>query len=290
MKVLKETQLENNTSIGFLKGQIIFLFGSLPLTLGALIAFIYFKPFRQFRFIGISYVLIIALFAYLKAKDYYAEGLYPVLIAFGSVYLESLLSTKWKMIVVPILISVNLGLFIITARLVFPILTPSEIRQKSLVFEKMGLLRWEDGKNHTLPQGFADRLGWREMADKALIAYKMIPADEIGNTLIFCDNYGQTGALNYYNRTKMPEAYSFNADYIYWLPHFNKIQNILLVGKKPNKEIIDMFRDFKLVGVVEDEYAREKNTGIYLLTGANKDVTEMFYKIAEERKKMFDIF
>jgi hypothetical protein len=290
MKALKETQLDNNTSFGFLINQLLFFFGSLPLTLGALVAFIYFKPFKQFRFIGIGYILIIALFAYLKAKGYYAVGLYPVLIAFGSVFIESILSNKLKMIIFPLLISINLFMFITTVKFFNPILTPSEIRQNSTAFEKQGLLRWEDGKNHTLPQDFADMIGWREMADKALIAYKMIPENELKNTLIICDNYGQAGALNYYNRTKMPEAYSYKTDYIYWLPHLNTIQNILLIGSKPNKEVIDMFKDFILVGVVENEFAREKNTPICLLIGANTDVTESFYKLIEERKKKFDIF
>jgi hypothetical protein len=86
------------------------------------------------------------------------------------------------------------------------------------------LLRWEDGLNHPLPQDFADMLGWKELADKALIAYQMIPVQELNNTLIFCDNYGQTGALNYYNRNKTSEAYSFNTDYIYWLPESMKFK------------------------------------------------------------------
>lgn len=133
-------------------------------------------------------------------------------------------------------------------------------------------------------------LGWLEMAQKSLSAFKMIPANELENTLIICNNYGQAGALNYYNRTKMPEAYSFNTDYIYWLPHLKKIQNILLVGKKPEQVVINMFKDFKLTGVVENEYAREKNTGIYLLTGANAAITEIFYKKVEDLKKNLDIF
>jgi len=37
-------------------------------------------------------VAVIALFAYMKAKDYYAIGIYPVVIAFGSVYIDSILS------------------------------------------------------------------------------------------------------------------------------------------------------------------------------------------------------
>lgn len=290
MKALKETQLDNNSSLGFLRGQFLFFFGSAPLVLAALIAFVHYRPFRPFRIIGIAFISVLTLFTLLKAKEYYAMGLYPVLFAFGSTYIIQILSRKGKLIVVPVLICFNVMVFVASAKLVYPVMPPAEITEKSADFARLGMLRWEDGKNHDLPQDFADMIGWREMADKSLIACRSIPPEELKNTLIFCDNYGQTGALNYYNRGKMPEAYSFNTDYIYWLPRLNKIQNILLVGKKPSPEIISMFAGFKEVGVVQNRYAREKDTAIYLLTGASAEVTSMFYKIAEERKDNFDIF
>ncbi len=290
MKVLKHNQLDNNTSSGFLISQVLFFFGSLPLTIGAIVAFVFFKSFRAYRFIGISFFAVIALFAYMKAKGYYAIGIYPVIIAFGSVYIDCILSKKWRLIILPLLIAFNLGIFLITLKVVYPIYTPAEIRQNSMAFEKFGLLRWEDGKNHNLPQDFADMLGWREMADKSLAAYNMIPANERENTLVICFNYGQAGALNYFNRTKMPEAYSYNTDYIYWLPRLKKIENILLVGKNPGQRVTGQFKNFKLMGVVENSYAREFNTEIYLLTGANEAFTDIFYKNVDDRKKKLDIF
>ena len=290
MKVLKANQLDNNSSLGFLFSQLLFFIGSLPLTLGAIAAFFYFKLFRQYRFIGISFVAVMGLFAYLKAKDYYAVGIFPVMIAFGSVWIENIVTIKWRSAVITFLICLNIGLFLLTIKVIYPILTPVEIRQNAKAFEKLGLLRWEDGKNHNLPQDFADMLGWHEMAVKSLEAYKMIPSAELENTLIICNNYGQAGALNYYNRGKMPEAYSFNTDYIYWLPHIKKIQNIVLVGERPEKNVIGMFKEFKITGTVENEYAREKGTSIFLLTGANDLFTLIFYNKVEERKKKLNIF
>jgi hypothetical protein len=290
MKVLKHNQLDNNSSTGFLISQVLFFFGSLPLTIGALVAFAFFKSFRPYRFIAISFVSVLALFASLKAKDYYSIGIYPVIIAFGSVYIDGILSKKWRLIVLPLLMAFNIGIFLITLKVVYPIYSPSEIRQNAKAFENLGLLRWEDGKNHNLPQDFADMLGWREMADKSLAAFNTIPQNELENTLVICYNYGQAGALNYYNRTKMPEAYAFNTDYIYWLPHLKKINNILIVGDNPSKEIAGMFKEVKYMGEVENEYARENKTGIYLLTGANPIFTLVFYSKVEERKKKLDIF
>jgi hypothetical protein len=290
MKALKSSQLDNNTSAGFLKDQVLFFSGSLLLIVSAMVAFIYFRPFRPYRFVGLTFVLVIVLFAFLKAKGYYAIGLYPVILAFGSVYIERIFKRYWKPVVVSSLIMINLMVFILTVKIVYPIYSPSEIIQHTKEFEKLGMLRWEDGQNHALPQDFADMIGWKEMALKSLKAYKMIPVDELKYTLVFCDNYGQVGALNYYNRSKMPEAYSFNTDYIYWLPRLTLIKNILLVGKEPDKEIIHLFFSYKIIDSVGNAFAREKGTKIILLSGAKPEFTEIFYKKAEERKATFDIF
>jgi hypothetical protein len=290
MKVLKHNQLDNNSSLGFLKSQAFYFFGSWPLTFGAIIAFVFFKPVRPYRFIGCSFIAVLTLFAFMKAKDYYAVGIYPVIIAFGSVYFDRILSKKWRFIVFPLLIANNLFIFLITLKVVYPLYTPTEIRQNAKAFERMGMLRWEDGKNHNLPQDFADMLGWHEMADKALAAFNMIPADERENTLVICFNYGQAGALNYFNRKKMPEAYAYNTDYIYWLPRIKRIKNIVLVGKNPGQQVTGQFKNCNLISTVENSFARESGTEIYLLTGASDLFTLGFYNNVEERKKKLDIF
>jgi len=290
MKALNKYQLVNNSIGGFLLSQIKIILGSLPLVIAALIAFGCYKPFKNFRIIGISFVAAIALFSYFKAKDYYALGLYPVLFAFGSVYLENLLTGKWLQYLRPLPIVLNLVLFLFVAKYLFPVLSPQQIVEHSATFEKMGLLRWEDGKNHPLPQDFSDMLGWKEMADKACLAYNSIPKNEHNKTLIFCDNYGQCGALNYYNKDKTPESYAFNTDHIYWLPQLDTIQNIVHVGNKPNDQVLAWFTDCKFIGSVESEYSREKGTSIYLLIGSKPGFTDAFYKVADERKMKFDIF
>ena len=288
MQALNESQLVNVNRIDFLFDQV--KFGVIGiLTLAAIWALVFFKPFRSFRFIGWTFAIVMILFTISRAKSYYTLGLYPVLFALGSVYLEVIFK-KWRIVLITVLALINIVVFFVIVKYLMPFQNPSEIIANRKVYEKMGLLRWEDGKNHLLPQDFADMIGWREMAEKSLIAYKMIPTNELENTLIYCDNYGQTGALNYYNRTKMPEAYSFNTDYIYWLPDLKNIKNIVFIGNLPSKEVMDMFKDFKLVGVVENEFARERGTKIFLLMGANPDFTEWFYKKAEERKRNFNIF
>jgi hypothetical protein len=74
------------------------------------------------------------------------------------------------------------------------------------------------------------------------------------------------------------------------MPRLKKIKNILLVGKNPGEKVTGQFKECKLMGTVENSYAREFNTEIYLLTGANDFFTTIFYNNVDERKKKLDIF
>ena len=51
-----------------------------------------------------------------------------------------------------------------------------------------------------------------------------------------------------------------------------------------------LFKSCTLIGVVENEYAREKGTGIYLLTGAKDEFTPLFYQMADRSIAEFNIF
>lgn len=290
MKVLKQTQLDNNSRFGFFFSQVRIIMGSLPLVIIAFFSILFYQPFRNFRFIAFSYIIIMLIFTILKAKDYYSLGIYPVMLAFGAVYIEKALKCWLRNAVIVSVVLFNLIIFAAIVQYVMPVLNPLQITEKKEMFEKLGMLRWEDGKNHQLPQDFADMIGWKEMADKSYAAYKMIPEDELDHTIVFCDNYGQTGALNYYNHGRMKEAFSFNTDYIYWIPLMCRIDNVILIGEKPDEEILKLFNSFEIIGAVENQYSRERNTGIYLLRGADPSFTCTFYRIAEERKANLDIF
>jgi len=288
MKALNERQLVHVNRIDFLVDQLKYgLIGIV--SLAGLFALLFYQPFKSWRFIAWTFLAVIVLFTLSRAKTYYAIGLYPVLFAVGSVYLEAVLK-KWKAIFIPILAVIQIVVFALIAKFLMPVQSPGEIIANLDAYEEMGLLRWEDGKNHPLPQDFSDMLGWKEMAEKALLAYQQIPSGELGNTIVLCTNYGQTGAVNYYNRGKMHEAYSFNTDYIYWIPQKMDIRNVVLIGEKPDQDVIDLFTSVKLIGVVENEYSREKGTPIYLLYGAKNDVFGRITQEATERIKTFDIF
>lgn len=110
MKVLRSSQLCHVDRIGFFKDQFIMLFGAIPLILAAFIGFLRYVPFRKYRIIGIIFLITLSVFTFLRAKNYYALGLYPVLLPFGAVLLEARLKSRFA-ILAPGYLALNLLIF-----------------------------------------------------------------------------------------------------------------------------------------------------------------------------------
>lgn len=279
LKTLAETQLVNVNRFDFLKEQLLFFLGALFVLILAFISFFRYAPFRKYQIFFWSYIFTIAIFTFFKAKGYYAIGLYPILLAFGSVYLEKLLAKGWlryfrlPVALIPIVITLPL------LPIVLPVLSPEKIIENTDRFKQMGLLRWEDGKDHALPQDFADMLGWRELANIVDLAFDSIPDKE--NTIIHCDNYGEAGAINFYSNQKHTQAVSMNADYINWYQLDKmKINNVILVKENTDLDVnrekeMPFFDKITVIGEIRNQYAREHGTKVYLLKGAKQSINEI---------------
>ncbi len=211
-----------------------------------------------------------------------------MLIAFGSVYLEKIIETSRRKYVKPVLIVLVIGLSIPFILIAFPYRSPEQIQKISERYKNLGLLRWEDGKDHNMPQDFADMLGWSDLARKTDTAYAKL-ADKI-HTLVLCDNYGEAGAINYYSKFKSINAVSFNADYINWIPLDKEIKNLILIREAEDDgsaiaKATPLFNSVTLVGVNDNPYSREFGTKIFLLEGAKTDVNKIIIQKMEAYKK-----
>ncbi len=285
MKQLAEKQLINQDRMNFVKEQFLFFIGSFYVLLVGIVSLLVFPPFKKYRLFFWSLVFILSLFIYLKAKGYYAVGIYPVYLAFGAVYLEMALKNGWKKWLRPLLVIIPIIMFALIFRIVFPVYAPDDIDQILPKYQKYGLARWEDGKDHTLPQDFADMLGWKELASLVDSAAVLLSKGE--QTLILCDNYGEAGAINFYSKNKNLKAVTFNADYINWFSLEKPIQNVILVQDpddtdKERKREQPFFEKVIKIGEVKDLFSREKGAAVYLLLNAKVDVNTI---LKEEMKK-----
>ncbi|SFD10761.1 glycosyltransferase family 39 protein [Flavobacterium phragmitis] len=282
MKELAETQLVNVERAGFLKEQVLFFIGSFFVILASLYALLFYKPFEKYRLFFSSIIFTLLIFLYFKAKSYYAIGLYPIYIAFGSVFLSDILQNGWKRFLKPVFIALPLLFFIPMYFMAFPNRSPEQ-----LVAEKLETHRWEDGKEHDLSQDFADMLGWKELARKTDSIYALFPKTE--NTLVLCDNYGQAGAINYYTK-KGIKAVSFNADYVNWFDLNLYYKNLIRV--KEFEENSDEFKTTSpffekafIGGQITNKYAREYGTTIFVFANAKVNINKRLeQEIAKEKK------
>ncbi|MBK7427963.1 MAG: glycosyltransferase family 39 protein [Saprospiraceae bacterium] len=286
LKELAETQLVNVDRMEFLKNQLLFFTGSLLVIISALYALLFYRVFQKYRIFFFSIIFTLLVFLYFRAKDYYAIGLYPIYIAFGAVFLANMLKDGWKKYLKPVAIAIPVLLFIPFYNIAFPNKSPEYIIHHPETYKKLGLLRWEDGKDHLLPQDFADMLGWKELAFKVDSIFSTLPNKD--KTLILCDNYGQAGAINFYSNQNL-RSVSFNADYINWFDLTINYENLIRVKERSEKytemaETSPFFQHSMLADSITNQYAREFGTSICVFTGAKIDIRERLADEIREKK------
>lgn len=289
LKTLADTQLIYVNRMDFFKEQLLFFIGGLPVLILALISFFTYPPFKKYRVFFWSFVFTLLIFAFFKAKSYYAIGLYPIFLAFGSVYVEYLLGKGWLNYIRPVLLTLPVIVIVFLFKIMVPVLTPEQITENPETFKRLGLLRWEDGEDHKLPQDYADMLGWSELAGLVDTAFEEV--EEKKHTLIHCDNYGQAGGINYYSRQKFTQAVSINADYINWYPLDEmEIRNVILVKGRYDQDRDrerekTFFESVSLIGTIENPYAREYGTRVYLLKGAKQSINAILRAEIQDQKR-----
>lgn len=291
MKELKETQLNYVSPASFLIDQFLMNLSCVFIWLSGLY-FAFFKRDGKYKIFGWTYLFVILILLYFQGKNYYSLGVYPVLFAFGAYQLERFTnqySKVWKytFIIIPFILGSPL------IPLMLPVAKPKKLATyyRSLHIEKTGALKWEDLKNHALPQDFADMLSWKEITAKTAKAYSTLSTEEKKHTIIFADNYGQAGAINYYRRKyNIPEAYSDNASFLYWIPDSLHLDNIILITDdhdEMNHSFLKDFTSVKLSDSITTEYAKEKGSLILILKGANENMNKMFQEKIKNDKDKF---
>jgi hypothetical protein len=299
MRTLEGQQLKYNSAIGFLKGQLLLQLPAILVWVTGLCRLAFTNEGKSFRFIAWAFAITLFLLALGHAKDYYSQGAYPVLIAFGAAAIEAW-TAKWKTLGVLlrsalIASTLYIGYFFLTLSL--PFLPPADLAAfyaRTSLARNTGSLRWEDNKVYPLPQDFADMLSWQEMTRKVANVYAHLDSSERRHTLLFCDNYGEAGAVNYYGtKYHLPTAYSDAASFLYWMPdNFSDLDNLLLVTddhQEMQHPFVKEFNSAVLEDSVTNPLAREYGTYIILFKGSNARFRQQFRDKIEADKNKTDI-
>lgn len=283
MAELRETQLVHVEVSGFLLMQLLMNFNSIIIWIAGLFFFLIYKPGNKFRFIGLIYIFTITILIYLSGKFYYSLGLYPMLFAGGGIIISNVFKNRYKF--VPYVL---IGIIIVTVITAIPFSLPIYSYPKMVTYGKWAsnfgmreLLRWEDGNYYELPQDYADMTGWEETAKNVAEVYHSLSYEQQEKCLIYADNYGQAGAINFYRKKyNIPEAISFNGSFVFWIPDYVDIERAIYIMER-KRTSSDFFNKLELKAQVQDPYARDKGY-VFLCSEPMVNVAKEWNKLKED--------
>ncbi len=202
---------------GFTKGQILEM---LPfhfvLGMAGLVFLVRYAGGR-YRLVSIVFLLIFLILALQRSKPYYIVSAYPPLLAAGACPVAGTGEKRRPLPAWAVAAFLLIG-GAASAPFAVPVLPVERFvaYQKALGFEPVSD---ENQRQGALPQHFADRFGWQELAAGVAQAYASLPEDVRSSTGIVTRNYGEAGALNYYGRRLgLPEASTQHNSGYFWGP------------------------------------------------------------------------
>lgn len=247
---------------------------TLPIWLAGLGWYAFHREGKAYRVFGWAFLITLVILLATGGRTYYLAPAFPMLLAAGAVLLESVLAASrlaWLRLAYLVLMVAG---GVLLAPLSLPALPPeSYIRYADAL--GMRTPRLENFRESALPQIFADRFGWPEMAAAAAGVYNQLSPDEQAQVVIFGGNYGQAGAIDFYGpRLGLPRAYSGHQNYFYWPPDENRGALMIALGMQPG-QLWNLYASCDVAGEVRHEYAMGyQNFPIYLCRGPKQPLIE----------------
>jgi len=237
------------------------------------------KP--AYRFLGLAYIILIAIMIALHGKSYYPSNVYPYLIAAGSVAIE-----RWTSGLRTVRISVAaavLALGLATAPLVIPVLPETllfryQARLFSLLHISKGSIATEHHAEPELPSDFADMHGWRELESIVENVYQSLPPEERSQAVIAAQNYGEAGAIEFFGRPSRLPVISGHNQYFLWGPRGYTGNVVICVGGDCPSSVSRVFQSCSLAATFNAPWIEpyERNLPIMVCRGIKKPLAELW--------------
>jgi hypothetical protein len=231
MAALRETQLQRVTPGAFLSAQLLMLGPAAVVMLVGAWSLMFGTRSRRFRPAAFAAVAVLVLLLILHGKDYYFAPMHPLLLAAGSVALARRSERTGRAWLVPAVAA----LLLVGGALLLPIGAPILPREALARYAaRLGVSRavaTNYGTVLSLPQDFADMIGWEELTTTVAAVYRSLPDAERTHAVIVGGNYGRAGALAIYaKRYGLPYPVSRSGDFYNWGLPAQPINTLIIVG------------------------------------------------------------
>jgi Dolichyl-phosphate-mannose-protein mannosyltransferase len=270
VEVVRNAQQFKNAPVGplrFIGEQVLFYSPvMLPVWLGGLAWLFVGREAKKFRFLGWTYLIVIAIFIFCDGKTYYPMGGYPMLMAAGGVAFEAFSrAPRWRVVCVAYCALIVLA-GLLTLPFGVPVLSVEAFLKFSDALPYAREVKTEKDSTAQLPQNYADMIGWDNIATTTARVYHGLPAAERDGCAILAGNFGEAGAIDYYGPSLgLPKAISGHNSYFDWGPRGYSGECVILIGNE-GSEYRKYFGDAEQVATVESPLAMptEQRVPIYL--------------------------
>ena len=138
------------------------------------------KTSPGYRWMGLTYLVFLCLMFGLHAKDYYLAPIYPMLYAAGAIAWEHRFARRksveaGRILAFPVYQAVLLATGLLLLPTSSPVFRPHTWSRYTQALHLVPA-ESENAKASILPQFFADRFGWGQMAAQVVDAYRALPA------------------------------------------------------------------------------------------------------------------
>ena len=254
IEVVRNAQQYKNVHIGplrFIVEQILFLDPlALPIWIAGLVWCFIGQAGKRFRFLGWTYLIVLAIFMVLNGKTYYVLPVYPLIVAAGGVAWESVASVPWRRLRIATIALMIIG-GIATIPFGVPVLPVNTFLSYLRALPGFKV-QTERDVTEELPQLYADMFGWQRLANTVANVYHGLPQKEQAGCAIIGGNYGEAGAIDYYGPDlDLPKAIGGHNSYYYWGPRNYSGECVILVGNEAALQK-DLFAEATLVATVEN--------------------------------------
>jgi hypothetical protein len=218
-----------------------------PVWFAGLCFFLFSGRGRGLRVLGLTYLFLLATMMWAgSSRPDRMLAAYPMLFAGGGVLIAGFVERRSRWLLQTVIAGVVLVGGVLFAPIALPVLPPGTQAQYA---ERLSPPRVEQGATARLPQWFADRFGWEEMAASVAEVLRSLPEQEPGQVLLLAENYGEAGALELFGpRYGLPPVLSPHNTYHLWSAEHDEAPTYIAIGL-PEEELRRIFGEVTPVGV-----------------------------------------
>lgn len=264
------------------------------LWLPGLFGLLFVRKFKEYKFLGIAYLLLFFGCFFLGTKFYFIIPFYSVLLAVGSIQVSNFIKSKLKNKKRPVLIKTSLiSSYIILSFLVIPLMMPI-LKVESLVkyakiFGITAGVKYEYNEINELPQHFADRFGWPEMVDLIASSHKEVKKQYGVTPGIFTFNWGEASAAVIHGKKHhLPFPISYDGWFYHHTSSHHTFKSSYLTIGLDSVFLSGIFNNIEKMAIYKHKYCMpfENNKAVYYCSKPKVNLKN-YWQIVKSPDKKF---